>query len=389
MASRSYDRPDASQLVTHRYTPIIGNCPSTWELSEVCKIQRGSYFGLETKDFGKKKSSGKLLPLQPYIRWDYDESRPSGVYSGTYRKPVTGTATTMYNYTVNSIRGVSGSASSQAAAMALATHYGSRIDTGTLHQKAFADLLPELDALTTMVEAHKTIKMITSARTRAGDLIAQAMRGGKHTVKAASKAWLEWRYGWQQLGRDVQDIHSFLNYPIRDLIVEGRAGASTSGGTSSNNPYSGYYVKHDYITTLSHDLSMRVNVVATLGYKRLNLVASPSITAWESIPYSFVADWFVTVGDAIRVFVVLPQLTGYKSSVGVHFVENGSSEVTNAQTGDGAYATNGKAAGGAFSRSELKTRSPLGGVPQLPRIAIHLTSERLTDLASLLMKRIH
>jgi hypothetical protein len=295
----------------------------------------------------------------------------------------------MYNYTVNSIRGVNGSASSWEAAMALATEYCGRIDTGTLHQKAFANLLPELDVLTTAVEAHKTIKMITSARTRAADLIAQAMKGGKHTVKAASKAWLEWRYGWQQLGRDVQDIHSFINYPIRDLIVEGRAGASVSGGKSSNDPYSGYYVKHDYITTLAHDVSVRVNVVAKLGYKRLNLVASPSITAWESIPYSFVADWFVTIGEAIRVFVVLPQLTGYKSSVGVHFVENGSARVSNAQTGDGTYATNGKAGGGAHSRSDLKMRSPLGGVPQLPRIAIHLTSDRLNDLASLLMKRIY
>lgn len=388
MPSHSYDQPDGFATVNHTYTPIVGTCPASYEVQEVNKVRRGDYKGANTPDYFAKVRSGALLPLNSYTRFDRSEDRPHGIYGGTYRKPLTGDPTKSYDYEVNSIRSVSGAIQSVEQATSVATEMAADIDIAALHQSAMAACLPSLDALTFMVESRDTIDMLKNARSDAKRLILEAKRGGKHTVKAASDAWLAWRYGWQTLGMDIEAAVEAFNAPLRDEIVEGRAGESVKQTLTSNSPFVGYYVSHDYETTLSRDLSVRVNACAKMSARTLNVLVSPAVTGWETIPYSFVADWFVSVGDAIAAWVVLASAESTYSSIGYKLEEIGQSTVSNVSNGIGAYATNPRASGTTLSSATLKLRAPLGNPSLIPRIRVELTSRRLLDAGALFAKRI-
>jgi hypothetical protein len=386
MASRSFDQPDGIATVSHVYTPIIGDCPLSYTVTEVNKIRRGEYAGAETPQYHRKLAEGAMLPLNAYMRFDFQEDRPHGDYGGIYYRP---SPERSYAYDVNSVRSVDGATSTKDDAIHMIGSMSSGLDITALHQQAAADALPDLDALTTLVEARETVGMLVNARNDAKRLILEALKGGKHTVKAASDAWLAWRYGWQTLGMDIEAAVDVYNYPIRQgLAVEGRAGVSFAEVVKSNNPFSGYYVIHDYETVLKRDLSVRVNVVARVEGQSLNVLVSPTVTGWEMIPYSFVADWFVSVGDALKAWTLVASASRVYSSLGYKFTEDGSSTVTNVTDGTGTYATNPHASGGAQSKTECKIRVPLGNVNLIPRIRVNLTTQRLLDAAALLSKRI-
>lgn len=386
MGYRSFAYPDGVTTVDHVYTKIAGNNPpSSWSGVETCLRRDGAYLGTNTPHYFSELAKKAVLPLNAYVRWDFREDRPHGFYGGRYNN-----GTTIYDYSVNSVRSVDGALSSLTAISQVVAEMSKPINTEALLQAAFADLLPQLDALTLLAEAHKTVEMVVKARRNFKDLLLEALRGGKHTVKAASRAWLEWRYGWQNLERDIADAYDYFSYPIRDKIVEGRAGTSVSSIETSNNPYTGYYVSHDYETTLERDLSVRANVVAAWRGKTTNAITNPFITGWELIPFSWVADWFVSVGDALNYWVVLLNIEQGRhfQSLGYKFTELGTSTVTNVSAGTGTYATNPNAWGGAKSRTEYRLRVPTSLPSLVPQVRVHLTSKRILDAAALLGTRL-
>jgi hypothetical protein len=168
------------------------------------------------------------------------------------------------------------------------------VNTDALIIAAMADILPSLDALTTAVEARQTIKMVVNARSEAKRLIREALRGGKHTVKAASDAWLAWRYGWEQLGRDVANCYDLIKEPTMPLVVTGQAGESRSSSETipAKSGGTAEYWNPTYSVAITRDTSIRARVIAKWRVETLNAIADPAITAWETVPYSFVADWF-------------------------------------------------------------------------------------------------
>lgn len=388
MGSKIFDEPDTVSTVSHTYTPIVAACPASYDVQEVSRIKRGMYAGAVTPGYHKLLKAGGILPLNGYQRFDSFESRPHGVYGGRYLRPLVGAPLQSYDYEVNSVRSVPGATHSVLAAVDKCTSLAKDIDVQALQQAAFASVLPDLDVLTTMVEAKKTAEMMVNARYRFHQLLRRAKRRGFQTAKAAASAWLEWRYGWSQLIRDIANVADLYNYPVRDLILDGRAGENRNRYTATNHPFSGYYVKHDYNCVIVEDLSVRVNAVVKFRGQSLNLIASPALTALETIPYSWVADWFVSAGDALKMWHVLLLAEETASSLGYHWTESGNAEVSNVQKGTGTYATNPRAGGGAVSHAEYRMRSPLGHPSLLPRIRVKLTSARIMDAAALLTQRI-
>lgn len=385
---RSYDQPDGYVEVTHLYTPIIGTAPSSWTLQEVTTRRLGRYVGVHTDNYRAKMAAGEFIPFRHYIRMDLREDNPQGTYGGTYVK--TTNPQKSYHYDVNSVRSVVGGSSSLVDLEGHYSRMAEDVSLTALQQEALAKLSPALDALTESVEFHKSLAMLVGARRRAKDLIGQALRGGLQTAKAASSAWLEWRYGWQTLGYLIEDSEEFVKVPTLNgfdyTAVSSKVVKTES--TSTNTPYSGYYVKHDYISEITRTLYAKVNVAVRFRANTQNYSVNPLATAWELTPFSWVADWFVTVGDTLKAWEVLAKAQAFTSAAGYHLEEVGFASVSNVTLGTGTYATAPRASGEAWSNASYRRRIPLGGLSPLPQLRTRLNSKRIADAAALLTTRI-
>lgn len=176
-----------------------------------------------------------------------------------------------------------------------------------------------LDVGTFAAEFGKTIRMVTNFKQSLRRLIKALFR---HTRKkglswydaagylnALSSAWLEIRYGWRILYYDMQAIASSINALEDQLLPIERTSAYIADEET-------YTIDGDYFpgiipgvgdvgVSLSYGkayrrrsvkvaLGARTQMLSNIGY------IDPITTAWELIPFSFIIDWFVNVGDFLR-----------------------------------------------------------------------------------------
>lgn len=151
-------------------------------------------------------------------------------------------------------------------------------------------------------------------------------------AKAAGSAWLEYKYGWMPFVSDVQDavatLQDIVDRPSsREGRVTGSAGMRSIERTSSTNtcPMPSEWAmstpRIDFTTAFESEWSCRVtwrykirdqDVPARLGLK------NPLVVAWELVPLSFVADWFIPIGsyldnlDVSNRFETLGGTIGYR-----------------------------------------------------------------------------
>lgn len=390
MPSRSYSKPDQTTTVSggHRYA--CGTCPASdgWPpYTTVTGRAYGHYSGASTPGFFKLVREKKLLPLNSYHRWDYTGRRSP--YTGTYTSHTT------------SCGDCSAWTHSHPHVAPWYLDGGitilnlSKVDWSALLIKAISNANADFDVATTLAEAHKTVDMVLSARRDAKRLIRQALRGGKYTAKAASDAWLAWRYGWQQLGYDIRNCYELLQMPLKGVIFEGRAGQSLN----ESRPV--YWVDYDSAPWVSPGLnyrvfshtvqieinrSVRANAIIEMEGRTLNVLIDPFVTLWELVPYSFVADWFVNVGECLSAWTITRSAKNVLTSIGEKREVSCRVSSTMSVEGPGMYS----GSGGGFSVETFteKFRYP-GWVPALiPSLTVELTSKRILDAAALLTKRI-
>jgi len=120
--------------------------------------------------------------------------------------------------------------------------------------------------------------------------------------------WLQLQYGWKPLLSDVYGSVSALSKrEQRDWRVTAKAYRSDSdlftksvaNWAGSADRQRGVFVRIDAVPT--NDLTMSLQ---SLG------VTNPLNVAWELVPYSFVVDWFLPIGDWLD---SLDALLGYQS----------------------------------------------------------------------------
>lgn len=188
------------------------------------------------------------------------------------------------------------------------------------------------DALTFAAEFRSTLETVIGLRSRClrlfDRLISTVASRAKRTskgvdiAKLVSEVWLELRYAWRPLIYDIEDINEAIQRlqagvetPLRRAYDTEKAHSEKSSSTASTTitvgaagslGYAGYAIRQDSTSSVEISLHSSVGVWVTT---RVATMADPLVTAWELIPYSFVLDWFISVGDMLAAFS--PFATGH------------------------------------------------------------------------------
>jgi len=124
------------------------------------------------------------------------------------------------------------------------------------------------------------------------------------TPKDWANRWLETKYGWMPLVKDIYetgqqliDLHKYTY-----VRVVGRARETNVAIIERPKPGLSGVVERTYVSDVFRhkivaEFALRNSVIQSLsGYSSLN----PASILWETLPYSFVVDWVVDVGGYLR-----------------------------------------------------------------------------------------
>jgi len=124
---------------------------------------------------------------------------------------------------------------------------------------------------------------------------------GVSAAKSLANNWLEYSFGWKPLIQDIYQAVDLLQNPIKSIRPTGKASAShiaiVETGSKASGFYSGQnvqgvrYAKQGCVVTIDNPNLYLAN--------NLGLV-NPLTVAWELVPFSFVVDWFVNVGEFLN-----------------------------------------------------------------------------------------
>lgn len=175
-------------------------------------------------------------------------------------------------------------------------------------------------------ESHQTLRLIGDAASKLAKAGRQFRKGnigqalntltnGTNVKKRAispdrnvGRSWLELQYGWLPLLGDMragaEQLSHALNVPFRRRYrVRHTQGASPSE-----------YEKNIAFTLAGAHCSVSRQIVALISEPAsipgtLGLL-DPELVAWELVPFSFVVDWFVPVGNYLEARAFARRLTG-------------------------------------------------------------------------------
>lgn len=157
----------------------------------------------------------------------------------------------------------------------------------------------ELDLLTSLAELPETISFLHKAIRQASALVkprrlVKSIKDMRSTKISGS--WLEYRYGLMPI---IYDVYGLLQ------VIERMGRLYETSRDRSDTDVQYEYSDSVYQYSVSGLTVNRAWVKRRYDPKNLfNSVGSllsfnPLKTAWELVPYSFVVDWFVNIGDAI------------------------------------------------------------------------------------------
>lgn len=146
----------------------------------------------------------------------------------------------------------------------------------------------------------------------------------KKVRENAGNYWLEMQYGWKPLLSDIhggmQALATMLNKPDvpifyaearssdKDFLVERLVGGSSTYAYDTD-----WDVKYQQSCRIG--VTYRIRSGEIVQAARLGLT-NPALVAWEVVPFSFVVDWFIPVGDflsQISAYHGLEFVSGYQT----------------------------------------------------------------------------
>lgn len=183
--------------------------------------------------------------------------------------------------------------------------------------QAAAGIIPaDVMGMVDLIEIRKTLDMIRNPFEATRKFVSDIRRSKRYQRSKAksvgefiSSNWLQYRYGILPLLSSMNGIIEVVTKPKTSVRHTSRGFASGNFGTITEvGPVSGNTPGSFFTTQINREITGRCTVRTGVLYEHVfsttdrigfSLHDIPS-TAWELIPYSFVADWFANTGDLIR-----------------------------------------------------------------------------------------
>lgn len=129
-------------------------------------------------------------------------------------------------------------------------------------------------------------------------------------TKSASSGWLQLQFGWAPLMSDIYGAYNELtgNYPKDGELCVVRSSTRSASAIDSTflwGPWGSAYtrakIKRRVIATRDIKVSYwyKLNAEALHAASR-NGLTDPAVVAWDVLPFSFVVDWLLPVGQYLR-----------------------------------------------------------------------------------------
>lgn len=138
---------------------------------------------------------------------------------------------------------------------------------------------------------------------RAGGRLRRGLKSPSGSQQALSRAWLELQYGWLPLLSDVYGSAEMLAQKnMSEVITKVRVKKTDTEETrTSVNFYTGVEGKTvnvakatiSYVCEFSLSSNENVHTLSQVG------ITNPLLLMWELLPWSFVIDWFLPMGNYI------------------------------------------------------------------------------------------
>lgn len=228
-----------------------------------------------------------------------------------------------------------------------------------------------------------TLRFLRSLRR--GDLrqLIRAVKGSPHKLnKATASRWLQYQYGVIPTVLEANGVLELLSQKVR-------RGVWIYGHVTDRREYSRDVIV-DYQTTRKDYVSLRgkCNYRYFVQESKLAMlsqsgITNPLATAYELVPYSFVLDWFINVGDYISTLDALVGISSVEAIYSWKEITEGTSSMNPYGTGKPLH---GGAPGTGTIRIVRSARHPreIGIKPFRPQYQPHLSVKRLISAVALI-----
>lgn len=395
---RFYAPPD-ELIGRHKYTVDVLYDPDrvvedSYTSDYYVKSRRyGFVKGVDVEGYHALVARGVLLPHTYFESFDYKADVAHGrrelmLTSGTTGEDLTSLLQDPNSYTLNTVSGADSDLAAVNIAMVrdYATDY-----QGELAQGAAANIYSKgFDVSTFVAELTDLRRMYNGLLDDVLEIkrtIRKKLKNPKKIIKFMEDAWLELRYGWRPLMHELRSLDSAIREFDENRKRWSERVGTTQRFTVTHDPVINEALGFNYRKDISDfiEVSNRGSVTADVMPEQFR--SNPAETVWEKIPYSFVVDWFYSVGTAIQANSLLLVADAVVASEGfqVKLERTMSGKAENfhvPSTGNYYRSINTPGTTGTIT-AKLQQRVPCS-VSTLPYGKVSLKDSNAIDLAALL-----
>lgn len=328
--------------------------------------------GFDIDNYHARKDRGELLPMTPFYKSEHEYEAQVGKLRFTYA-PSPPEPYALYQETD-------------------ILHPGRIIPESVVQQVDLPDLSyfvqsaaakissAGVDMLTMLAELGRTTDMFVDVVNKIGKVRKRKLPGNPADL------WLEGRYGWRPLAHDISDLSDALHkFDKTRTRYSERVGERFS--QEIDNSFTS--VIPDWLELHYHifdtvEVSVRGSVVADISPARFKFDLLQ--TAWETVPYSFVADWLVNVGQALSALNFVLHAKDYTAAYGVKIDVSRSCSTSLTNLVNGNYSLTSPCT--ATSSMKYKGRTPCT-VSTIPQIKLRMNTAKGLDLVALVKQRLN
>ena len=154
---------------------------------------------------------------------------------------------------------------------------------------------------------HSTVRRVNGRTINQLDFANKFERKYKrlHTSDVLANSWLELQFGWLPLLQDIYKVIDILGPKVEPntastvLGFHGYATKESSNCVQSASPPNTTMNSQKTIVKSGYHAYYRISNPTLYRLNTLGLI-NPASIAWEIVPFSFVADWFLPIGDYLE-----------------------------------------------------------------------------------------